>query len=622
MLRRTWLLLSLLAIALGAGAQTMPVDLEIGYRWLDLKGSDDVYRSQINERSGFLLRALTIASPDFRLDANDLGTGPAGSLRFEMNRSSLYRFTLRYRRADAFSAIPAFALGQHTFDRTRDLVDADFELLRWSKFKPFIGYTWNRYEGPGTTTYHVGQDEFRLLQDLSDTDRELRVGSAFELGNVTGQFTQGWRNFRGSESLTLAPGANAGNNPDPVLGRPITVDKITRSERTDADTPFTSFFATAQFSDVRLIASYSRFSADAEGSGGEDVTGALASFALSRFYNGITEHASSRARNDTWRGGGRAEVTLTPHVDVFVGLQREHRKLEGSALIDTLYLQSITFGGADPRDVEVILNSSNSLDRDEDVVNVALSAHSLGHFSIRAGVSQTTQDVTIAPDLSEIVVPGDNQGGTFNRSINTLNLDGAYMQAGLTLAASWKHDRADDPILRTDFLDRDRYRFRAQWKAPRFVRAGITAEETRQTNDRLDTGYDAAVRQYTGDIEVTPSESLSLRASASRLRSESSILFRLPQNFTTGISRNLEKGESIEGGATFSFKRLTFDGDFTHFENKGTLPFKINRGRARVTLQVHDQFGLAAEWARDKYSEAMTTDYEASRYGVFLTMRR
>ena len=46
--------LPILAIAFAAHAQTVPFDLEIGYRWLDLKGSNEMYRTQINERGGLI----------------------------------------------------------------------------------------------------------------------------------------------------------------------------------------------------------------------------------------------------------------------------------------------------------------------------------------------------------------------------------------------------------------------------------------------------------------------------------------------------------------------------------------------------------------------------------------
>lgn len=44
---------------------------------------------------------------------------------------------------------------------------------------------------------------------------------------------------------------------------------------------------------------------------------------------------------------------------------------------------------------------------------------------------------------------------------------------------------------------------------------------------------------------------------------DSTILFRRPENFTTEESVHLERGKSIEGGRSFSWSRLSFDGDLT-----------------------------------------------------------
>ncbi|MEO8379344.1 MAG: hypothetical protein ABI779_06745, partial [Acidobacteriota bacterium] len=623
--------------------QTTPIDVEIGYRWTDVSGNGDMYRTQINEDQGLLLRALTLASVDFggharfmdqfRLDIDEAGAGPASSLRLQTGLSGAYRFNLRYRRTDAFSALPAFANpllsggivpGQHTFDRTRDMLDADVEFLRWSAVKPFVGYSWNRFEGPGTTTWHVGQDEFLLSQNLRDTDRELRVGAGFEFGLFHGQVTQGWRTFRGHESLTLAPGANNGNNPNPVLGRTITIGQLTRDERTDVDTPFTTLNVTAQATPaLRLIGDFSRFAADSSADGTDAATGALASFALSRFFNGLSEESTSRAKNTTWRGGVRGEMALGANADLTAGYRREHRELDGSALIRTLYLQSVTFGGVDPRDVEVILNASNAMEREEDLVDASVTVRPVGPFSLRAGISQSMTDITVAPDLSEIVVSG-GQGGTFDRRVRSFQLEGNYAKAGFTAGASVQKDNADDPILRTDFIGRDRYRLRAGWKAPRFFRGGIVADETRQTSDRQDIGYDATIRQFTADVEVTPISALTLRASASRFRSNSNVLIRRPENLTTTESIHMEKGKSLEGGLSFAWTRISFDGDLSRFENEGSLPFELDRSRARLTFQLHEQLGLAAEWAKDEYREASfaVADYEASRFGIFLRLRR
>ena len=67
---------------------------------------------------------------------------------------------------------------------------------------PIVGYTSNSLSGPGPTTYHFGQDEFRLSQDLSSRDQEFRVGAAFNAGPVSGEFIQGWRKYHETENLT------------------------------------------------------------------------------------------------------------------------------------------------------------------------------------------------------------------------------------------------------------------------------------------------------------------------------------------------------------------------------------------------------------------------------------
>src|SRR5664279_5298492 len=74
-----------------ARAQAIPFDIEVGYRFLTLSGSETSYRSQINEREGFLVRSIHIGQDGksagfpildhLQIDGSDLGAGPAGSLR-------------------------------------------------------------------------------------------------------------------------------------------------------------------------------------------------------------------------------------------------------------------------------------------------------------------------------------------------------------------------------------------------------------------------------------------------------------------------------------------------------------------------------------------------------------
>jgi hypothetical protein len=629
------------ATAAPAEAPSAPYDVELGIRTLSIDGNNGMYRTQINEKSGLLLRSFRLLTPGsesgtsifdrLRIDASDLGAGPAGSLRIEADKASSYRFRLGIRHVDEFSALPEFANpllasgiipGQHTYDRTSNSVDADLELLPGSRVTPFIGYSFHRLSGPGTSTYTLGNNDFLLSQSLTENEQEVRAGAGFNFGPVYGSVTEGWRGVRGTERLALAPSAGNGNNPDPILGRPVTASDIQRDERTRINTPFTNLYVTGQLSPrVRLVGDYVRFAADSSGDGSEAATGSFVNFDISRFFGALSEQASSSARNTTWRGGLRAEVVLRDGIDGFAGYQKEHRELEGSALIDTIFLQTLTFGGVDPRDVETILNARSSLTRSEDVANIGASARALGPFAIRAELRDARQSLTVAPDLSEIVVPG-NQSGDFGRRVRTFDSSVSYTRSSFTIGAAWRLDRANQPIFRTDFRDRDRLRLRATWQAPKWLRAGVTAEQTTQSNDQPGIDLDGKARQYSGDVALTPHEGVEFHGSLTQFKADNSILFRRPENFATDRSVYVENGRSPEAGIGLRRKSLSFDADVARFTNRGDNPFDIDRLRLRAGFELppKTKAGLQLEYARDKYRErnAAFADFDATRLGLYV----
>jgi hypothetical protein len=503
------------------------------------------------------------------------------------------------------------------------MLDVDVDFLNFAKISPFVGYSLNHYSGPGTTTYHVGQDEFLLGQSLTNVDHEFRAGLGFNTSVFTGSITQGYRRFHDDETLVLV-GPATGNNTAPVLGRDITASGITSSSHASGSTPFTNAYVTGAFNpNLKVIGNYVRFAAKSDGSDSESDTGAFASFELGRFFSGITESIDSRARNTTWRGGLRAELSIVNNVDLLAGFQREHRDLSGSALINTLYLNSITFGGADQRDLAVILNTNNSLNRAEDLFNVAISARP-GPWNFRVGASQTEQSVTVSPDLAEIVVPNPSlsEGGTFNRKIQSYDALASVGAHGFSVAASWKHDHADQPILRTDFVDRDRQRLRAGWTNKRFQLNG-SIEQSTPRNKETGFNYRSRIRTSSIDGAANVTENVRLYASASRYRADSHILFIRPETLATDTSVHVEDGKSVDGGVSWSRNAFTLDAGLSRFRNDGTYELKITRLHSRFTFDFTPAIGVSAEWDRDRYLEALGFgNYEASRYGLYLRYRQ
>jgi len=566
-------------------------------------------------------------------------------LRLEMGKSSSYTLRMNYRQADMYSALPRLANpflgagvipGQHTLDLDRQTFEVDLELLRWRTITPFVGYTSYQSSGPGSSTYTIGGDDFYLGSELDESETEVRAGLGFTLGPLYGQLMQGWRTIESEESMTLL--APAGNNAGPVLGRPVTASGITRYAETEIDAPFTNLFVTGDLGErVRLVADYVSFDADSESREEEALGGSFVSFGLRRFFQGLEETVDSRADSNTSRGGLRAEVMLFENVDLVASYQMRDRDLSGNALIESLYTNTINFSNADPRDVTEILEADNELTREDSILLAGVRARAVGPFSLWAYYSQTQQDVTMTPSLEEIVVPG-NQGGTFERSIDAIDLGGSFAHAGFTLQASVKMDEADEAILRTDYVDRARTRVRAGWGSQngRF-RVGALAERTDLENDDPAFGYDGEISRMSADVEVGVIEPLRLWASYSDYRSETEILFRRPETFETQTSLHDEDGDAIEAGARVALARFALDASFSQFQNEGTTPFDIDRLRLGAGFDITPRYGISAEWIADQYTETSDWlcgmpiscaptpglgDYDAERIGVYFRVRQ
>jgi len=623
--------------------QALPIEVELGYRFADVSGNEDMYRSQVNERSGFLVRSLSLvddysgrsgAYDRLRLDASDLGAGPAGAARLDLSKGGMYSLHLSYRRADLFSAQPAFANpflargvvpGQHTYDRTRHVFDAEVELLPGTAVRPILGYSWNRASGPGTTTYTVGGDDFRLTQDLTDKEQEFRIGVAFDVGPVSGIVTQGWRKSTETEALTLAPGAGGGNSSGTVLGTPVSLNDYRSASTTDTNTPVTNAVVTARLGTrVRVLGSYIRARAQGDTGETEALTGALVSFPLRSTFTGTNEAVASRAKEPFWSASGRVEASITKDVDLSVGLTAAEHELDGMALVTTLFLGVVPFGGVTAADVQEILSAKTAVDRKDDVYFARVHARSFGPFAFTAGLSQTDQHVTVTADPSEIVVPG-NQGGSFDRQIRSYELGATFSQSAFTLGADMLKEKADRPIVRTDFLSRSRYRLRAGWKGTSWLSLTANAQRTDADDDWPGIGYGSRWQQYGFEAGVTPVKALHVRVGVGVFEVDSNALYRQPQDFSTSVSNHSESGRYKDVGLSLTLAALSLDASYQRFDNKGTLPFSIDRMRARVEVPLRGGIALAGEYAKDRYSEDFIPalgNFDADRYGLFVRFTR
>jgi hypothetical protein len=623
----------------------IPVDLELGYRFVDVTGNDQMYRTQINDRPGLLLRSLDYTSQGslgfldtLHVDGSDIGAGPAGQFRLLAGRAGVFKLTFTWRETDLFSALPAFANpflsdgiipGQQTWNRTRNIYDATLELLPGKIVSPLLGYTRNVYQGPGTTTYHVGGNEYLLNEQVHSVDQLYRVGLVFNYCGVQAGFTQGWRMYDWSDTTALSPGAGAGNVTTPVLGETLNADAILGTQNNKINTPVTNAWITANlFGRLKLIATYVKADGSNETSYVEADAGRFVSFEIARFFSGLGETVSSRSRTDYWRASARAELMLAPNVDLAGGWVENKRVLDGQALISTLFLNTVTYAGQSTGDLLREVNARTAVDDTTRVYDASVTARALGPFAVNAGWSQTQQDVNATPDAEEILIPG-GQGGRFQRRVNTYGGGASFSQWGLTLTADYHHDSADAPIFRTDYIDRDRYNVRGMWSFKDFLKIGASFRQAHAADDIVEIGYSTKVREFQADFEVTLLKNmLTVRGAGGEFLTNRQILIRVPQDFDIVPTEQQELGHNWEGGVHFIWDRLSLDAAYLWMNNNGSIPFTVDRFRVLAEYFVLQNVGLDFEWLQDKYNERVAFDqagplanYNGNRYYVGLHWR-
>jgi hypothetical protein len=652
---RSAFLTAALVVTLAPGvarAQAIPFDIEVGYRFLTLSGSEETYRSQVNDREGFLIRSVHLATDEkysgfpivdkLRIDGADLGVGGAGFLRLDAGLTGAYRLRFSYRNTQFFSALQGFAnplgvtVGQQTWDRTREQFNVDLEVLPGNVITPLVGYTSNTLSGPGFTTYQLGQDEFRLSQNLRSSDQEFRAGLAFNTGVVSGEVVQGWRKYHETENLALVSGAGSGNNTSPVLDKNITASSLTRSSVTDINTPVTSAFVRGfAMPNLQLSGFYVRSNASGDDSTAETAAGSFASFNrfsapslqsqnFSGFFTGLLGASYATPKSLSWRAGGRAEWHVMSGLDLTAGYTQRDQTWDNQALLSDLFTGTSTFTGFSQADFLSLIATQTSIERKEKQFDVQASARFFGPFGIRLGYSRINQDLTVTEDSAEIVVPG-GQGGSFSRNINRFEGALTVSMYGFNLMGEASYDDANTAITRVDYLKRNRERVRLTWKGFGIVTVGGSAFFLDDKNE--DAGplnvYSAKSRQYTADITLNPVKWVRLHGAYAKLKADSTIPVRRPQDFTTFVSSNSEEGDLYEAGAGFTHGSFAVDGFWSYFNNIRTYFFRMYRGGARVDWNATANAGLAVEWNVDRYLDYQLANqrYRADRIGVYLKWR-
>jgi hypothetical protein len=374
---------------------------------------------------------------------------------------------------------------------------------------------------------------------------------------------------------------------------------------------------------AKVLVTYVNADATADTMASEMLGGSLVSYRINRYFGGLDQSIESRTENPSWRGRAQVDLDLGSHFGLLVGYEKRHRELEGWALVSDLYLDTFNFSGLETGDLSTVSEIQNGYERDDEIVTARLNAYDVGPFHMWVEGVHTSRDLWVSQDMSQIVVPG-NQEGQFERNISSLNAGASVLIGATRVSLDVGRDSATNTIMRTDFTDRNRLRARADLPLAAWLRVLVTAEHIGSDNISSGEGYQADTLHRAIDLDLTPVENLSFRIAYDNYETTTKIPVRQPADYTTFSSEHMEDGTLVEGGLTWRASGFDVDLGLSAFENRGSFDLDMTRAYGRVGFSIAGPWSAAVELESLDYQDGFmqAADYDAQRYAVFVRWRK
>ena len=239
LLRETLMFLVSICLAMPATAQTYDDwsffgGFQVGYRSVNVDGSEDKYRQHLNLEDGprlFNLNFELTPTGEMRglfdrveLDMTNLGGDPFETLRFSIQKFG--RFSLKYDRLkstyfydDIILPVPlsdpalsnAGDLHAFNFDRVHDRVNFNLSLSHAAQLD--FGFDRFSKKGHSTTTIDIERDEFELDKPIDETMSDYSVAFQYSWPRVTLVLEGRVRDYENAVEMFL-PGFSEGENPE------------------------------------------------------------------------------------------------------------------------------------------------------------------------------------------------------------------------------------------------------------------------------------------------------------------------------------------------------------------------------------------------------------------------
>jgi hypothetical protein len=235
-----------------ASNYTVSNSFEAGYRFADVTGNRDVYRSAVNFGNGMRLfeGQLRVNSVDgkgsfvdeFSFHTLGQGQDPYQATTLRAGKNAVYRYDMRFRIVNYFNRLPSLWQGEHGLNSERIFQNHDLTLFPGKRIEIVLGYDRNNHNGPGFSSEGIssnfgalGRDRFlRLTTNLRQLNNQYRAGVNFRVAGLAVSFLQGFDNYKEDtlygDASTLPAAAT---NVQPV-------QSLERAEPIHGNTPFTN----------------------------------------------------------------------------------------------------------------------------------------------------------------------------------------------------------------------------------------------------------------------------------------------------------------------------------------------------------------------------------------------
>lgn len=228
------LIITVATLAMAQGTQPAPSpspeesrfevksSVEIGVRGLEVNGSENKYRSDLNYGPGFRLFDSTFLIEDKSENAKLFDSllftssgwdgDPTSFFRTRAEKVGAYRLESNFRRVKFFNNLNNHALNEHNADYRHQFGDVDLTIFpQRDNFRLRFGYSFNDTDGDGSITTRAYGDEFPVTSFVKNNSNDFRAGVEGKVLGFNLLFSQGYRKFDDKTTYMLEQ-PNLGNN--------------------------------------------------------------------------------------------------------------------------------------------------------------------------------------------------------------------------------------------------------------------------------------------------------------------------------------------------------------------------------------------------------------------------